>query len=451
MSASALEGTSSRRRAAATLAAILVAPFGCAGGDDAGADDASAGTTSAGATASAGTNWLDACEFIGTGGYSLYDVALRELDDPPEAPRWRLDNATCETDWIHAIDITPSGVICAAGHRALTDDTCDSTCPLTTSWIRCFSPGYEELWARSFDAGSVSIAALITTPAGEVVIAGARHDQAPPAEGYDGAPWIAAFDPAGSLLWEDAPPWSGALRAVDRGDDGTLIAVGDVLVDGDKSDLFAAAYSPEGAELWTMTEDSAAYEAALGVAVDELGRSWIVGARDEDPLASKLRAYSLGWGGTFRIGPYFSAETALVALVDADGALQWIEIPPTADEFPFAWAAAVAHLPGGGVIVGGARKDDADSLARYDADGALLWTTTQTSEGITALRVDEAGDVFAVGSGCGCMLEIDPADGEVVWKEPGLGSDAFALSPAGEPVIADYIADGWFYPPWSRF
>ncbi|MEZ4381304.1 MAG: hypothetical protein R3A79_08135 [Nannocystaceae bacterium] len=439
-----------RRIAALRLAAALLL-LGCAGDDE---PQATATTTAT--TDDAGDDSWDTaateCVYYGTGGSPLYDVAVRELwepvqDPPPEPqPLWRLDNAACESDWLHAIDITAQGVLCAAGHRARPDSSCADSCPISTPWVRCLSPSYEELWSRSYDAGTRTIAALVTTPDGGVVLTGARHNATPPAEGYAGAPWIAALDPAGDLLWEHAQPTPGALRAVDRGGDGTLVVVGDVVVDDGRTDLFAAAYAPDGSVLWTTTYDSATYEAALDVAVDDLGRAWVVGMRRDDVLAPHLGvdAFDSSWGhGLFRVDPYrIWGTTAVVALLSPDGAVQWVDVPP---EDPSTWTAAVVVLPGGDAVVGGELAGD-DSLARYTPEGTIAWIAGGASASVTALALDGAGDVLAIGSDCACVMKLD-ADGHELATQRRVRSDALALTPAGAPLVGHYIESGWFYPP----
>ncbi|MCA9663639.1 MAG: hypothetical protein KC486_35240, partial [Myxococcales bacterium] len=436
----------------------------CAGGAESSSDATATATTTGSATIwSTTTSTGDGSDDYacsgggGTVGFNLHEFALREVNTAAKPPRWRLENGECDSDRVVAVDIDADGFFYIAGWRAQVNGDCYDTCPLTATWVRRVSPSATDtaLWVADFPS-EIVIEGIVASPDSGAVVVGVRRDEAATA-GYDGAPWIAALDPEGALRWEETLAGSGALRAVDRAPEGGVVAVGDVAVGDGASDLFVARFADDGTELWSATHDVAPYEAWLGVAVDELGRAWIAGVGDAEPVADEFRQGAMEWeyGGAFRLNSWaFSeASTARVALLDDAGQLLWEHVPPEgpeAEKFPYAWAAAIDLLPGGDAVVGGASDRSHDWAARYDSTGAIVWRSAFGGDGVTALRIDDAGAIYVINTGSQRMTKLDEL-GEKIWSQSWLDSDVFALDPAGLPVAVDYTEDGHFFPKYLPF
>jgi hypothetical protein len=222
--------------------------------------------------------------------------------------------------------------------------------------------------------------------------------------------------------------WSSATaRAVAVDDAGDVWLAGDVHGEHD-DDVWVARCDPEGNPRWSFVRDVGGHrDRGLALALDEHG---VVVA-----------------GETLR---HAGDRDGLVLALDGDGQRRWTwqhDGPAgTLDD-----ARAVATTADGGVVVGGGEDGlTAWWISKLDADGDPLGTTRergQVGAWVSALAVDEGGDLWAVGTevlaapipGDASTWHAQPwlarldAAGSVRWRvvEPPEGStrrEAFAVA-----------------------
>jgi hypothetical protein len=209
--------------------------------------------------------------------------------------------------------------------------------------------------------------------------------------------YAVATDPAGNVFV------TGSFQGtVDFG-------VGDPLTsDTGSLDIFVSAYSALGAPLWAQRFGGAGPDEGLGIAVDDLGNSYVVGRFSQT--------------ADFGNGPVTAEgdDAVVLKLAPSDGATLWSTTIQGPSGTP---GLAIAHDPRGAVAVTGLfRGDDSGGptdfggvmltplgvgdayIAKYsDADGALLWARQFGSPELAQIDVglgiaaDPTGNVVVTG------------------------------------------------------
>lgn len=229
-------------------------------------------------------------------------------------------------------------------------------------------------------------------------------------------------------------PGFATARALDLDEGGNMYLAGAASVEPFGTDLLVAKVDQEGMVVWEATYGGAAgaYDEALAVAA--------------------------GGGSVFALGranhgrsPY---DGVLVRLDATTGDVVWaapLEGLATFLSVPL----RLAHDGQGGVVVAGTVRDEGDGdrlvITRFSADGAVVWTNTQSAVVANGLFSDGSGGVYVLAQG---ELVLYGPEGDVVWTLPlpaaqamrAPGGDLRVLAGLGAGVIAiqSYTAEGEF-------
>jgi hypothetical protein len=217
--------------------------------------------------------------------------------------------------------------------------------------------------------------------------------------------FVAKYNSAGLLGWVRTPLAAddiyGSGIAVDPG--GNVVVVGSYYQDSATSDLFVAKFGPDGSLLWVQAEGGLDDDQGTKAAVDSNGNIFITGFFTGD-----------AYFGTDNLVYGNDATEMFVAKYDADGALMWVEASFSNE----AQGSDIAVDSAGNCLVTGYFRDYADFgthelysdgffdlfLAKYSPDGDALWAAnTETEVGInaTGIALDETDNVYLTGSFAG--------------------------------------------------
>lgn len=219
-------------------------------------------------------------------------------------------------------------------------------------------------------------------------------------------------------------------------------------------DVVTIKYAPSGQELWRARFDGAASAMDEGLALTHSPAGYVYVATRTETRPGDL---------DFGILQYDAATGELRWARQIDGYQQTPEDcasaacgPTPGKKVAHDRANAVVALPDGGVAAAGTvnGEDGYDYLvARYSADGDLLWThrydgPDHSADHATALTVDKAGNLFVTGRSRGtrhfdiATLKLRP-DGQRAWVRrydgpPGWfdGAGSIAVGPSGNVAVA---------------
>ena len=258
-------------------------------------------------------------------------------------------------------------------------------------------------WHRSFDTNSQPMAtvepvlAVAIGPSGEVVLAGMYNKAVDLGDGplpsaNDNDLFLAAFTADGAPLWSRGLSAPGAQygSAVAIGPSGDIflggafeeqITVGgDVLVSKGGTDIMLAKFTSAGEATWGRAYGDAYEDAALGLALD--------GAGDLVMLA-------MIYGDIADLGAGPIADLScctwngVVAKFDADGLNAWAVAN---DGFSSSGAKSLAICPDGSVIAA-----TGDGLVARSSAGAALWGLGDKGLAVDGVACDSSGEVLAAG------------------------------------------------------
>ncbi len=432
---------------------LALGPLACTPGAE-----ASSATESSSATSSTTGDDTEGC----TGGWATGTVFVYgegSIVDPqhPDTPLWTTPRQACELATIVDFDLAASGALYVLSTAFLHQATCEGTCPWRY-WVRRQGLAGQEVWASPFDFPALEPRTLRALDDGGVVVGGVAH------VGQERLPWLSRLDAAGAPLWQKTFPDPGQINAIAQGPDGDVVAVGN-LHEYPADELWAVRLGSDGSQKWTFTLLDDRDDAAISVAVDALGRAWIVGGRDPSSLWMDLNYYSpdyeYSWWNifpeSFEIDVH--VDTPLVALIDDEGGLLWLDEPaPPNEPWHSTTGLALDLLPGGDAIVGISWFDTAPKwIARYADDGSRVWETAVTPAGeypgdvdLRALACDALGRThILLREGFSYhpdthLIQLDDAGAEISALSPATEGDQLALTPAGAPRVTRFRAtDAW--------
>ncbi|MEX1367693.1 MAG: hypothetical protein AB1Z98_31485 [Nannocystaceae bacterium] len=288
-------------------------------------------------------------------------------------------------------------------------------------WLAKYDPEGTQLWALELDPSmglDDRIYAVAVDPSDRILVAG-DVDVAPGSSDL----WVAAFDPDGAEQWStsfDGPEGGNdGGRGIATDDAGNVLVTGFVRVGNNDNDVFVAKLGPGGATTWTDT-------VAGPDLLDDRGQGVVT-----DPAGNAYVAGYVTAGGFDR--------NVWLRKYDADGADLWTELwdsPGSADDAGF----GLARAPDGTVAVAGMTPVIADNqdvwLGRWDEDGNLLWIKQFGGQAFVndqglAIAADSASNFVVAGyrgmsaTDSDIWLRKYDAGGNVLWAQvvAGLGMD----------------------------
>lgn len=423
---------------------VSVVLFGCNGSNP--QSETGTGTTGTGGD---GDEYDEGCSSSPFGTHGLFEYVEASIVDPAEEDPavWTAPRMTCELSTIVDFDIGADGAIYAVGTSFVYMHGCGDNCPWRY-WLRRIEAGGEEAWVKVFEFQGFNPRAVRALPDGGVAIGGSAR------VGGGRAPWLAAFDAAGGLQWENIFADEGRINAIATGPDEVVVAVGSIAVD-DATDLWAVQVTSEGGVAWSSTLGDERHESGVAVAVDAAGRSWMVGGHAMWPIDRTLEYYAEAesdWAlhpSDLRLFRHF--DQPLVALMDAQGALLWSDEPASINPttLPPSGGVGLDLLPEGDAVVGVSWWWEPQIwVARYAASGARVWErlVTQSEDypgSVEDIVCDALGRTHVLVDGV--IVELDAA-GEVVGTlKPYTYGDEIVLTPAGDLRVSDWHYRGSFY------
>jgi hypothetical protein len=239
-----------------------------------------------------------------------------------------------------------------------------------------------KIWARQFGSSlHEGTTGLAVDPFGNVVTSGYTEGAL---EGPDLGAWdsfIRKYDGSGNVLWtrQFGSAAFDAARGVATDNLGNVYATGYVhaSLGITKGDVFVQKYDPAGNLAWEGLLTGAADDYAYKIGVDSLGNSYVCGSTD----------------GSLS-GPHFGGEDAFVSKFGPSGTPLWTRQFGTASQDN---AFDIAVDPLGNSYVGG-RMDGLAFLRKYDPFGNSVWTHSFGFQSASSVSLDGLGNVFVSGS-----------------------------------------------------
>jgi hypothetical protein len=278
--------------------------------------------------------------------------------------------------------------------------------------------------------------------------------------------FVAAFDPAGGMLWSDS---LGTYKlgnvegmGIAAGGDGSFVVGGMATDDGIATpgawqslkrgwcDAFLAKYATSGAKLWVTYFGGETGDAGVDVAVDGSGTIYLLGSTgsgaDDVFLAAFSASGTLLWATTYggrgieypeRLAVDAAGNILVCGTTMSDDGIVPLGLAPTMYQ-PIRHGrqdAFIARFAPGGTLLwssyyGGEEMDFGNDAAWDDSGNALLGGKAQSVAGIATPNAHKA----ALGGQDDVLLAAFTADGTLTWGTyaGGEGTDA-ALAVTGMP------------------
>ncbi len=306
-------------------------------------------------------------------------------------------------------------------------------------FITACNQNLEFSWARQFGSplGNDYLCEIGLDSKDNILVTGGFFDQARfddrivPAVGKanlgEGDFFIAKLDPKGKLLWLDHSGGNmipdkqtgnnlGHTVIADKTDN--IIAAGAYIgtpkfgahrlpVGGPNEDLYFVKYNPDGKMLWVKTITSEYQMVVRSLATDDRNNLYLTG---------QFGHHNFGGKAFFEHDTLqsFGAQDIFLAKYNPEGQLQWVRQAGSAKRNSHESGTSVVVDNQGNVLLTGYFEDRIRFgnqtrssrgqrdffIAKYSAEGALLWVNTyggQQNDQSSTLCRDEAGNVFCVG------------------------------------------------------
>jgi hypothetical protein len=174
---------------------------------------------------------------------------------------------------------------------------------------------------------------------------------------------------------------------------------GTVLTTSDSIDIFLAKYAPNGSLIWIKEETGTSLEIGSSIAVDNIGNIFIAGRFEGTAIISDSTFTSI------------DSTDIFIAKYNNAGDFQWAK---HGKGMRLSFSTGIATDIDGNTIFSGVYSDDlslGDStltksgffnlfVAKYDADGNLLWTRKNEGTGAAianSIAVDDANNIYITG------------------------------------------------------
>lgn len=254
--------------------------------------------------------------------------------------------------------------------------------------------------------------------------------------------FVAKYDTDGNYLWAMNHAYGGNVErypALGLDPQGNVLVTGEffgspdfdpgpgtgIITSNGNQDIFLAKYTADGDFLWARGMGGAEYDRGMDVTADSEGNIYVTGMfrgtmsgsgtsltanggwdsflAKFDPQGTHLWSFRMGGGGTQYPDEDECGMDLAVDLNDDVYVVGYYTGGPDFDPGP-----GEAFLPLGGETNG--------YLAKYDADGAHLWSIGLADIGqgrCNAVAVDPAGQVYITGTIDG-VVDVDPGPGEAI-------------------------------------
>ena len=333
--------------------------------------------------------------------------------------QWMQTGGGSKDDWFNSVAVAGDGSVIAAGGTASSDGSFPPTKGYENALLVKYDADGTLQWART-GGGSLGdwFNAVAVAEDGSVVAAGVRGslDGDFPRSRGDGDTLLVKYSPDGTLLW--AKTAGGYLldwfSGVTVARDGSVIAVGYTMSsDGDlpptrgNFDAVMVKFSSDGVLQWAKTLGGSRADGFNSVAISGDGNIVAVGV-----TASTDGSFPPSRGGA----------NALVAKYSADGALLWVKTAGGSRGNSF--NAIKAAGDGGAIIAGFTASTDGDLppsrggndalIAKYSADGALLWAKSvggTQDDAFSGVFVTADGSIVAAGATTSTDGDFPPSRG----------------------------------------
>ncbi len=312
--------------------------------------------------------------------------------------RWTTQLGTTEADSLATVGLDGAGHVVVAGTTAGTFPG-ESAGGLTDAFVAQLDATTGALrWVRQVGTAEAEAGSAAVDSSGDVVVAGSTRGTLPDQSNGGGADaFVRKYDPAGTELWtvQIGTAADELVYEVAAGLGGALFVVGEIFAS--TWDAFVWKLSATGSVDWTRELDSGADDGAYHAVVDGAG-GVVVGG------------YTTG---TFPDETSGGATDVAAWSLSAAGATRWVrQIGSGADE----WAANIALVPGGDVVVVGATPGvfpgqtsfgGTDGFAhRFDGEGMDRWTRqfgSESSDAVLAVAHTDGGYMLIAGRARGTL------------------------------------------------
>ncbi len=279
---------------------------------------------------------------------------------PTGMVKWRRQPASALQDSVYEVAADVTDNVIAVGNTVGAE---------THGFVVKYAPEGTILWRRGYD--HVRFDGVATDGVGDIIVVGADDDT------FDA--FVIKYAPNGTVRWRRTLSSPGVDQAVGVAADaaGNIVVVGYAygeLGGGATfdSDPFVAAYTADGTLRWTEQSGTPGDDVALGVAIGDTGRIFVVGAQTPDPTEA-VRGY--------------------LASFSHDGVKQW--------QRQFGYADNGVAIDSAGNVVITATARGGDFALSYTAAGALQWTSKLATSSVgwrVKPAADAAGHLFVGGS-----------------------------------------------------
>ena len=362
------------------------------------------------------------------GGGGNYDFATIKYDGEGKQV-WvaRYDADAHGADWARAVAVTADGNVVVTGSSAGKDSGFDF------ATVK-YDPAGNQLWVSRYDGpahGDDRVTALAVDADGNVYVAGDSSGENDAAEAV-----TVKYGADGNLLWaarSGSPGGGQSVAAIALDGEGNVYVTGRASREAGNTDYVAVKYDPTGKVLWTARRDWSAHDDARYLAVDGAGNVYVAGDIVSHTEGSEMTAHQDM--GLVKFGP--------------DGDAIW-SVSFNGGDGNNDVAAGIRLGPDGSIYLSGTTLSSGGPgaqspppaefvTARYDPDGALLWTARHegVEQGVSMaqrLALDAAGNAYVLASVRGVP---DRTPALTLIKYSAQGEEQWVVGHAGSATTAN--------------